>query len=320
MRNLVTLATAARLVGATTIALALTTGCVPLEEQTSIQQALPTADSVRIDVPAQYKALGDTAEFYRLTRQLSEDLNGGAGWVLVLVHTVVQYPPTKVEGNVYTWGPHSDALDPAEWRLTVIENDDATYDWSLDARSKIAEGAEFLTIIDGNATPGAEEHHGHGSFRIDFDAAESVDPDGNDAQGKLAVEYNLGDKAGQPIAISMHAEVADPSGTPGEIASFDYKYDEQPDGSGALQFGLHGDVDNNGSLEDMRVHSRWQANGAGRADVTGTSGSLGEIQIQASECWDTRFARVYYTDSANWQAPEGTQEACTFAEAAYPTL
>ena len=46
----------------TTISLSLLIGCVPLE-QSSIQQALPTAESVSIDVPAEFKAIGETAEF-----------------------------------------------------------------------------------------------------------------------------------------------------------------------------------------------------------------------------------------------------------------
>jgi len=31
--------------------------------------------------------------------------NGGSAWVLILLHAIVEYPVTSVNGNVYTWGP-----------------------------------------------------------------------------------------------------------------------------------------------------------------------------------------------------------------------
>lgn len=311
--------TTATLVSTAALSLALAAGCVPLEGgESSVQQALPTADGVSIDVPAEFKAVGDTAEFYRVTRQLSEDLNGGAGWILTLVHAIVQYPATSVDGNVYTWGPHSDALDPAEWRLTVTENLDGTYDWVLDSRSKIEEAAEFATIIAGNSEPGIDDHRGRGAFSVDFDTAERIDPDGNDGEGRLEVVYDLGDRNGDPVGLVMRAEVdqANDDGT-SEIASFEYIYAEQPDGAGELGFGIHGDMDENGSSENMLIHSRWHADGSGRADIAASGDDLGDLVVFASECWDNRFGRTFYADSVNWLETEGEEAACAFATAEY---
>ena len=80
---------------------------------------------------------------------------------------------------------------------------------------------------------------------------------------------------------------------------------------------LHGDVDENGSLEDMVIHSRWNADGSGRADISATGGDLGTDQVTASECWDNRFQRVYYADSAGWLEAEGDEAACSYAEAQF---
>ena len=38
----------------------------------------------------------------------------------VLIHAIVQYPVTSTNGNVYTWGPWSEALDPAEYRCAGL--------------------------------------------------------------------------------------------------------------------------------------------------------------------------------------------------------
>ena len=57
-------------------------------------------------------------------------------YVLILVHTIVLFPTTTVSGDTYVWGPHSQALDPAEWRRTVTQQPDGSYDWALDGRSR----------------------------------------------------------------------------------------------------------------------------------------------------------------------------------------
>ena len=43
-----------------------------------------------------------------------------------------------------------------------------------------------------------------------------------------------------------------------------------------------------------------------------------EITVTASECWDTTFRRVYYTDSQQWQPTEGDAADCAFADADLP--
>ncbi len=308
MRNLTTITVTAL------FSLALTTGCLQFaDDRSAIQEALPTADSVRINVPDdQAKALGDVASYYGITRTISRDLNGGAGWVLVLVHTIVQFPATTVEDNVYTWGPHSDALDPAEWRLTVIENADGTYDWVFDGRSKIDAQEDFTAVISGHAVPGADPHRGSGFFAIDFDAAEYVNPIDNEESGLVEVAYDLENRDGTVAAIVMTARDVQPdeNGVPQDV-SFEYAYAENLDGSGELGFVIHGDLDENGSAaEEAAIHSQWLADGQGRADIAASGGDLGEVSVLASECWDQNFRRVFYADNLDWQPTEGEESSC----------
>jgi hypothetical protein len=307
-----------------TLSLLISAGCVQRIGDHPIKEILPTSDSVRVNVPesaaSTHRSVGDIADYYLITRKISRDLNYGAAWVLILVHTIVEYPATSVSGNVYTWGPWSEALDPAEWRLTVSENLDGSYDWSFDGRSKLELGTEFLTVISGNAVPGATPHHGRGNFLLDFDAAELVDPIDNDNHGVVEIVYDLEREAGAPatLDIAIATVETDEFGVDQPV-SFDYSYADNADGSGDLQFQTHGDLDDEGSaVEDALIRSRWTADGPGRADVQVKNGDLGELVVTASECWDETFRRVYYADSEEWLPTEGDVADCAFADQDLP--
>jgi hypothetical protein len=296
----------------------LTAGCQQQNEAPGVAEAIPTAEQIQIHLPdgAQQQALGQIADFYLLTRGVTRSLNAGAAWVLILVHLIVEQPPTTVDGNVYTWGPwEGSGLDPARYRLVVTANDDGTYDWTLDGQNKQS-GDPYLTIIDGHAVPDADPgeapYRGSGDFTIDFDAGEQVNPiDNTPDTGNVLVTYDLAARV-----VTMHAEGVDALNNP---ASFDYFYSDNEDGSGDFQFALDGDVENNGSAaEEALIRSRWLGTGAGRSDAMVSSGDLGDISATASECWDTRYLRVYYTDSANWQPTEGSAADCAFSDVAMP--
>jgi hypothetical protein len=296
-------------------------GCVTTEEDTPIVDALPTAESVQIRLPqSTARSIGQLADYYVLTRQVTRDLNAGAAWVLILVHTIVQFPATTVDGDVYTWGPWSGgALDPAEWQLVVTAGGDGTYDWDLEGRSKSSPEDGFLDVITGHAVPGDTPHRGSGSFTIDFDAGEQVNPiDNTPDSGRIDVTYDLENQGGTAASVTMHAEGVDSLGNPG---TFDYAYAENEDGSGDFQFALEGDLEDSGSApEQALIRSRWLASGAGRADAQLSSGDLGDVQVEASECWNEQFRRTFYSDSAEFSPTEGDPGSCAYTDAILPEL
>lgn len=301
--------------------LTLAAACVQEQEVHPIQDALPTAEQVQIRLPESSAsasfAIGQIADYYVLTRKTTRDLNGVTAWVLLVVHTIVQFPATTVDGDTYTWGPYSDALDPAEYRLVVTALGDDSYDWHLDGRSKTLPGAEFLTVISGHAEPSDPIGEGRGNFVIDFDAAEAVNPIDNDVDtGSALFEYDLSDRDGLDASVTIHAEGIDDAGAP---VSFDYLYNAHEDGGGDFQFGVEADMDDEGAAaEQALIRSRWLADGAGRGDAMLSGGDLGDVSVTASECWDTSFRRVFYTDSANFAPTEGDAAACAFADADLP--
>jgi hypothetical protein len=276
-----------------------------------IDRALPTAQQVSIKIPEQQtRSIGQLANWYVATRDITRTLNGGSAWVLVLIHTIVKFPVTTVDGDTFTWGPWSAALDPAEYKLDVRVVGDGTYEYQLSGRSKINAGAAFEVVIDGTADPRNGELEGNGQFLIDFDASRRVNPiDSDDAKGSMDVRYDL---AVRHLDLSLMSR--DLFGQP-TVA--DYAYNETASG-GDMTFSIGGNVGGGAALESATLRARWRNNGEGRADGRVGGGDLGTVQATASECWDGGFKRVYYTDSVTFAATEGLEASCAFATADVP--
>jgi hypothetical protein len=298
---------------AATCAITFAGGCIrqdgPPEE---IARAIPTNDQVKINLPdSAAKSLTDVATYYKATRDVTRTFNGSTAWVLITIHAIVQYPVTSQKGDVYTWGPWSDTLDPAEYKLDVTANADGTFDYQLSGRSKTMANSQFEVVIDGHAAPGAAEGQGTGNFLLDFDAGRRVNPiDSGDAKGQVDVHYDLAARH-----LDLHIMTTDANGN---AVSADYAYEETADHAGDMTFEIQADAGGGAALEDLTLRSRWLGTGAGRSDVRFSGGDLGTSQATASECWGTNFIRVYYTDSVNYAPTEGDVAKCAFATSDLP--
>src|SRR5262245_52441966 len=187
-----------------------------------IARAIPTADDVAIKLPSS-RTVGDLASYYVVTRDVTRTLNGGSAWVLILIHSIVQQPVTSKHGNVYTWGPGSGTLDPAEYKLDVTANPDGTFDYQLSGRSKTVANSQFEVVIDGHADPTPGDGSGNDDYKVDFDAGRLVNPvDAGDAKGNIIVQYDLAARH-----IDLVAQAPDANGSP---AMFTYAYNESADG------------------------------------------------------------------------------------------
>ncbi|MCE9574402.1 MAG: hypothetical protein K8W52_14740 [Deltaproteobacteria bacterium] len=308
-----------------TIAAALTaiaaTGCVqPNDDLHPAARVIPTSEQVAIKLPDKGTArtVGQLAPWYVATRNVTRTLNGGTAWVLVVVHAVVQFPPTETNGDTATWGPWDDGpLAPARYRLTVTALADGSYDWSLDGQNKTNPGSGFISVVNGNAVPSVPEGEGTGHFSIDFDNGAIVNPvDNGDARGTLDVAYDLAART-----LDIDAVSAEDRGGVLVPVQYHYTYGEAVDGSGNMTFATHGDTEDAGTAaEDGVVRSRWLATGAGRTDLRLSGGDLGAVQVTASECWDTSFRETYYTDSASYLPTEGDPASCVYADQDLPSL
>lgn len=290
------------------------TGCVQQDAPpAAIAKAIPTSDQVSIKLPdGQARAVGDLASYYVVTRDVTRTFNGGSAWVLILIHSIVQYPVTSISGTTYTWGPWSgSALDPATYKLDVNANADGTYDYSLQGKSKSDPNASFEAVISGHADPTPGELQGNGEFFIDFDASKRVNPvDNGDAKGQVDVHYDLAARH-----LDLHIMSTDANGAP---VAADYAYDDTADGGGNMTFDVQANVGGTALNEDVTMRSRWLADGEGRGDFRIAGGDLGSTQAIGSQCWSQLFLETYYTDNASFLPTEGDPGSCAFTTADLP--
>lgn len=283
---------------------------LPLEEQLRIN--LPTD-------PAAAKTASDPdaewAEFYVVTRNVTESVNGMVAFVLGTVGAVTLLRPTWVDDAQSTamWGPYSDSgLDPVETGLLVTRNDDATTSWFL---FQIPNGGSVDTdrvdIVSGLVDAGSTRKDASGTFFLDFTTAASMDPSVN-LVGTWNVDYTY-DAEGVAGVV-----VADDYGLRGGgRIDAQYAYQEDYAGAGSMDLAWQDDFDGDAGPDDAAMRSRWQADGQGRSDARITTAQHGEVT--ATECWGTTFSRVYWADSVGLQPNEGDATACAFEATEYPS-
>jgi hypothetical protein len=255
-----------------------------------------------------------SAKYYQLTRDLADTVDEATVWVLGVVWLIVHSPATTIELHKAVWGQgNGDALSPVVWRFTVNEVGDKEYDYALEGRPKgsTSEG-DFKTVLSGHGFGKTRAEHRQGDFALDFDASRALDPARNKDTGTAKVVYDLRQF---PATIDVDFASTDKS----RYGSVDVTH--QKDGSGAVDIKMHDDIDPSKTtkLEDTVLHSRWDTTGAGRADVQITGGDLpANIPVvNASECWSSTFARVFYKDSANIEPAAGNDSVCVFPQASF---
>jgi hypothetical protein len=304
----------------------------------------PTAENVALDVPASTQSaltssdgtkvsalLGEEAGSYQLTRVVTNIVNGATGAVLLLVKTIVSFPPTTVQGDTAVWGPGSQPLEKNAWRLTVTRVEKHVFSWALDGKPKTAPDSAFITILSGTHTRAVNDHgrpienYGSGMFVVDWDAAQSL-PDHDNAVGVATFTYaRLAPGAVTTIDVDFKGIKDDPPST--ELYNALYRYTATPGAGGDLKYAAKRDYfpdphPSNSALEDFTIHSRWMETGTGRTDYQLTGGDVataGLAPVTVSECWDTSFLSTYrnlsYDPSGNW----GDEASCSFPTASFLT-
>ncbi len=255
---------------------------------------------ITVDVPQKGNAvLGQVAGLYVLTYADTAIINGGVVTVLNVLHDIVSLPPTTTSGKTYTWGPGAASpLDPNVWELTVTDNGDGTYSYTLQGAKKNT--TNFVTVLSGTHTPvktnGVNDpDHGSGTFLIDWNARATLAlTDGNVGTGNVTYNHVNADVTVDVVFTGVH--------TGGGVTA---------NADGVYEFSDQSNIDPaTSALETVNIESRWDPTGAGRSDVNVTGGDLGTSTATVSECWDDNFLETYYLDSGNWQAPQGMETSC----------
>ncbi|MGV3622384.1 MAG: hypothetical protein ACO1OB_16320 [Archangium sp.] len=286
---------------------------------------VPQASEVALKVPGNSQALtgsstrqgleGETAEFYKLTRGVTQTVNAGTAAVLNLVHRVTEHRPTTTTEASATWGPHTDALSPNTWKLTVTRTATSTYDYRLEGKGKTEADSAFRIVLSGTHHR-TGENLGSGSFLIDWDELQLL-PEHDDHVGSLTITYARETEMADTSISAQFNQVK--GGRNGARVDATYRYLSSPNQGGEFEFQALTDVVGSAAVEDAKVKSRWLQTGDGRSDARVSGGDLA-VDATASECWDSNFASRWFVNSWNPSENYGAEAACAFTTAEYSTL
>jgi hypothetical protein len=277
------------------------------------RRAIPSDKSVTINAPEGNRnaltsadaAAGEMSGFYKTTYKISHDVNGGISAFLRLIRDITARPATTREDTKRTWGPGSQALDPAVYRLVMVEESENVFTYVLEARPKGSEDvdANYLPLISGKADITSGVNDGAGTMTLHLANWQLADPT-SCAQGSLDAVY---DTVAEPQSLNVAFNGFDPcdgnEDSKKALQAASYYFARFADGSGNFQFVVMGDVQEGAVQppvdETFAIRSRWNALGLGRADVSIVGGDLlahdGLEAVTASECWDQSFGLTFAT-------------------------
>jgi hypothetical protein len=327
------------------VALTTTVGCGKGDDGDAYRDGVPYHEDVTLAFPGggatqsaltadgtaatQGALLGEQAEFYRLTRGITVIVNTGTVSVLGLIKTITEFPPTSVDkaNDTAVWGPHTQALSPNTWMLTVKRIARGQFHYVLAAKPKTAPDTAYVNVLVGNhnlANPAAHRlanlpAYGSGDFVLDWDAAATL-PEHDKNVGQAAFTYSrLSPTSDVNIGVTF-TQVRDED--TGMLVDAMYDYTAMPGNGGSFDFKLVKNmIVTTPALETITVHSRWMETGAGRSDTHFTGGDVPATGATANECWDSNFLSVYMTNSYGDPAKMwGAETSCAFTPAVYSAL
>ena len=263
----------------------------PFQQDEAFLAAVPRREVLNLALPAAEpdgvveQALGaETAELYRMTRDLTYGLDHALFGHLRDVEAIVEQPPSERTDRRRIWGPYRQPLLGLEHRFVMTREADGHFAYAFEQRRGYT---EFLPVVSGTYLDGS------GEVRFDLDAL--------GGRGRVDVTY-----AREDGAVDLVFEMNGYAGRPGEApADATYLARREPDGAGEIEFGF---LAADGATWEM--HSRWRADGSGRADARITPPGALQASLVA-ECWDADFDRVW----AKGNVESGDPAACAFPDA-----
>ena len=289
---------------------------------TAMRGALPDAAAMSLQIPQSSALSTEQATFYGFTRGITVHVNGLVRDITNVLEDVTDAPATETDGATYAvWGPWTDALSPATYRVRVDLAQDGSYAYTVEGWPKAQDASAAVTVLEGRHAPGAASG-GAGSWTYDLTAAHGLDPIAQPSLGAIAIAYTLAD------ARLLEVTFTDVTGPDQPLAtSALYRYTDAADGSGTFDYtsnlDIHAEQDPTlDRRELLQVRSRWLATGPGRADVLATHGDLpADASVDLTECWDAGFAQSYVQYAFPGGAvTDGDAAACPYADRQLPSF
>src|SRR5262249_6825977 len=123
---------------------------------TNFRVALPPQAGLELAVPGKdggatgsgLATIGQIADLYAVTRQVSGQLNGLVGGVIHSIWDIAQHPPSFSDGVHAVWGPFTPPLSPVTYRLVGFPDH-----FQLEARPKQAGDDALHAAVTGIPRP-----------------------------------------------------------------------------------------------------------------------------------------------------------------------
>jgi hypothetical protein len=283
-------------------------------EDLEFMSALPEKQELAAVVPTRSAlVLGEAAEYYLLTRNVSLTFNGITEAFLGLIDVIRAFPPTTRHPNERIWGPFPAEHQPG-WMVRLrMTRADTMFNYYLQFQPASAPGNQWLSLIEGMFTVTGGVRRGQGQINVDTAPlrAAGVDPDLGFLD-HLTVDYTTSEF---PIDIKLSFVNFSNPFKSDDPTQGTYEYAVQSNGQGALTYDYFANTISGPVVEEFLVTSRWLGTGEGRADLQLVSGD-NFVGTHATECW-SRLFRAVYVDKP-WAVLEnlGTPADCP----AIPTL
>jgi hypothetical protein len=262
-------------------------------EDLEFMAALPEKQELSAEVPTRSAlVLGETAEYYRLTRNVSLIFNGITEAFLGIIDTIRAFPPTTRKLNERIWGPFEAEHQPGWMIRMLMTRAGTTFTYHLQFQPASDPSSGWLSLIDGFYAVTGGVRRGQGQIKVVTAPlrAAGVDPDLGFLD-QLTVDYTTSEF---PIDVKlMFTNLPNPLKTDDPMQGT-YEYAVQSNGQGALTYDYFADVIPGPMIDEVLVTSRWLGTGEGRADLQVVSGDAA-VGAQATECWN-RFFRAVYID------------------------
>jgi len=259
--------------------------------------------------------VGQIALYPLWTIQTASGTNEFIFLLLYLVEAITDEPISERDDDLRVWGPYpTDAGHEVTFEMT---RDGDRFDYALlwDTAT-----AEDLAPFTGSFVAGEIPREGIGNFMFDFELYEQLEPGVMDVtEGQLYVEHDNTD--GQ-VLLDIEMVALDGPAVE-EVVNARNAFFLDPSGHGWFEWAGWYNVDTTDPavLELFEVRTRWQADGAGRADSRASGGDLEawEYEFRATECWDSSFLRTFYGDSSELTEDQGSEGACVYPEEELPS-
>lgn len=258
----------------------------------------------------------ESAYCYDGTVELATGANNTVRYVLNALDTITDYRYTMVDEDTYLWGPWVDEEKGLSKQLLVTDMADGSYVYSYQAAA--AASQDYLDIVTGVIDAGSTRTIGSGSFLINQDNRELLEPTGT-VGGTMAFTYEQDAEKNRTIDVVLTDYLFDN----GERSNAQLFFDRSSDSTGQLDWFRSRDVADDGSgealKEDVSYRSRWLADHSGRCDGQLKGGDLGTHVITTHQCWDATSAEVYYQSErdAAVYTTRGDVGACVLSDTSY---